>query len=377
MNSSEKIDKKEIEEFVWYLSMEVLMPGIQSVDEYRDILARLTFYKRVSDRFDERTEEIMRRDGISKEAAKKKKDQYRFYVPDEAHWSALEKRLNDDIGPAIQKAFKLIEEANDNIPEGMLTMSSFCEKYEWVLDELMGEFSKKQFANKNLKNSDTLGHLVERLTYWPDNKKVNNGRDYYESQKVNRLLAHLLAPKPGMTVYDPCFGFGNTLIELSRHVNNEIEIYGQENNLGRWSVGEINMMLHRIHDADLACGDALASPQFIEGEKPKKFDRIVASPPKYKRWQKDQIENDQIDNQFPYGLPSTAHTDWFWVQHVISSMKDGGKAGVILGSGALFRGGKEKEIRKAILQDDLIEAVIALPQRLAPDPVSNNILILK
>ncbi|MDZ7688408.1 MAG: N-6 DNA methylase [Halobacteriales archaeon] len=146
----------------------------------------------------------------------------------------------------------------------------------------------------------------------------------------------------------------------------DISLYGQEKNLNTWAIGQMNVLLHELYDAKIEKGDTITDPKRVtKHDELEVFDRVIANPMwNQKEWSKDWVEDNEPYNRFPYGLPPSNRGDWAWIQLMIASLNETGKAGVVMDNGVLFRSRSEKKIRKPVLEDDLVEAVIALPENL-------------
>ena len=179
-----------------------------------------------------------------------------------------------------------------------------------------------------------------------------------------------LNPQPGMKVYDPTSGSGGMLVQTRNYLldnnlsPNDLSLYGQEMNLNTWAISKMNMFLHGVFNADIRKGDTLREPQHVKDGRLMRFDRVIANPPfSLKKWGKDEADSDSF-GRFPYGTPPKDAGDFAFIQHMIASLNNHGKLGVVVPHGVLFRGSSEKEIRKGMLEDDLLEAVIGLPSSL-------------
>ena len=213
---------------------------------------------------------------------------------------------------------------------------------------------------------DMLGNAYEYLIkHFADltNKKAG---EFYTPRSVVHLLGLILDPKPGDTVYDPACGTGGMLLECVDHLKDTgadyrtLKLYGQEKNLTSSSIARMNMFLHGIEDFQIARGDTLKTPMFFEGDALKKFDCVIANPPfSLKDWGAENWVNDPYGRNIA-GVPPKGNGDMAWVQHMISSMNETGSMTVVLPHGALFRKGAEGKIRQALLEHDLIEAVIGV-----------------
>jgi len=186
-----------------------------------------------------------------------------------------------------------------------------------------------------------------------------------------KLLVEILDPKPNMRVYDPCCGSGGMLVYSADHIRDNgnsmerISLFGQERNLNTWGICKMNMFLHNLYDAKIAKGDTMRDPQFTEDGKLQQFDRVIANPMwNQSEWSKNYLKDSAPYGRFTYGYPPKNSADWAWIQHMLASANNHGKVGVVIDNGVLFRSRSEGKIRKKVLKDDLIEAVIALPSNL-------------
>src|SRR6056297_3542902 len=368
----EKIVLDTLESYLWEAA-NILRGNIDSAD-YKNYIFGLLFLKRLNDRFEERAEELMEKESIPKDAAYKDKDFHNYFVPKKARWSYIQKQKRD-IGAFLNKAFELLEDENDNIENKVLTSTDFNDKDRLpddVLEELIVHFSKKRFRNEDLADPDIFGRAYEYLIRQFADDAGKKGGEFYTPREVVQLIVKCVDPEPSHRVYDPCCGSGGMLIYSSDHIQQqgatpeEISLYGQERNLNTWAIGQMNMMLHELHGAEIRKGDTIRDPQFTTpNDELKLFDRVIANPMwNQKDWNKPWVEENEPYNRFSYGLPPKNRGDWAWIQLMIASMNETGKAGVVMDNGILFRSRSEKKIRKPILEADLVEAVIALPENL-------------
>ncbi len=224
--------------------------------------------------------------------------------------------------------------------------------------------SKIKVGNKDY-SADVMGDSYEFLIKkFADLSKKNAG-EFYTPRSIVRLLIMLMAPQAGETVYDPACGTGGMLIEAIRYMKSDKKtygrIYGQEKNLATSAIARMNLFLHGAKDFKVTQGDTLRSPNFLEGGKIKTFDCVVANPPfSLKSWGAEQFSSD-IYGRNIWGSPSDSNADYAWLQHMVMSMNPkNGRCAVVLPQGVLFRGGKEGEIRRNLVESDKLECVISL-----------------
>ncbi len=231
-------------------------------------------------------------------------------------------------------------------------------------------FQKHRLRNEDFENPDLLGSAYEYLIKQFADSAGKKGGEFYTPSQVVWLLVNLIKPTAGMKVYDPTAGSGGMLIQTRNYLqlNGEnprnISLYGQERNLNTWAICKLNMFLHGVLNADIQKGDTLGDPKHTKRGELQLFDRVIANPPfSLKKWGKDLADSDPY-GRYPYGTPPKDAGDLAFIQHMIASLNAEGKMGVVVPHGVLFRGGSEKEIRKGIIEDDLLEAVIGLPSAL-------------
>jgi type I restriction enzyme M protein len=297
----------------------------------------------------------------------------KVFIPERARWSAI-KEQTEDIGAAINKAFVVLEQEN-SVLEGVLTTVDFNDKDrlpDSVLEKLIQHYTDLKLGNENLEDADLLGRAYEYLIRQFADDAGKKGGEFYTPREVVQLLVRILDPQSGDRVYDPACGSGGMLIYSAEHIRKEdqdrmenISLFGQERNLNTWSIAKMNMFLHDLYDAQIKRGDTFTEPLFLEdGGKLQQFDRVIANPMWNQSYAKSDIKESQAYNRFNYGFPPKNSADWAWVQHMLASANRDGKVGVVLDNGVLFRSRSEGKIRKKVLKEDLIEAVIALPSNL-------------
>jgi type I restriction enzyme M protein len=384
----------KLESWLWD-SANILRGSIDSSD-FKNYIFGLLFLKRSNDVFEEDIENIMEREGLSREDAEHEPF---FKLPAEARWSEL-KKVTENNGIALDKAFAAIERENTQL-EGVLTTTKFGDKdrlSDSVLQRLLSHFNKHSLKNKDLYKPDLLGDAYEYLIKQFADDAGKKGGEFYSPRGVVTTIVHLLKPQPGNKVYDPTMGSGGMLIESAKYVagltggkvgnNVNISLYGQEKNVGTWAIGKMNMILHNFMDADLRKGDTLTNPQHIENDTLMLFDRVIANPPFSQDawWGHIEVNQEEIQldkngkekkitpnytkqvvdkhGRFQYGIPPRGYADLAFLQHMIASLKQDGKAGVVLPHGTLFRSGSEGSIREKLLKEDLIEGIVGLPPAL-------------
>ena len=387
----QKLTLEILERWLW--DSADLMRGHIDSSDFKNYIFGLLFLKRANDQFFEEAHRAVKRESISLEEALEDEDLHDFFIPPEAYWSELAKKT-ENIGVALDKAFAGIEEHNEQL-QGVMTAVHFgdSEKLpDTLLSRLLQHFNKYSLANEELENPDILGNAYEYLIREFAGDAGKAGGEFYTPKEVVQLVVGLIKPQAGNSIYDPTCGSGGMLIEsahyikahggtVGKHIN--ASLYGQEKNLSTWAIAMINMIVHGFKDSDIRKGDTLASPKHESSGELMSFDRVIANPPfSLKKWwspaevdiktdengkEKSPKYNDVVSDEygrFKYGIPPRGYGDLAFVQHMISVLKHDGRMGVVLPHGILFRGGTEGKIRKGILEDDLIEAIVGLPEKL-------------
>lgn len=364
-----KINLEVLKKHLWK-SADILRGYIDAAD-YKNYIFGLLFLKRISDVFKEEANRIIKEIGDEK-IAYRDRDYHDFFVPQKASWDYL-KTLTHDIGEAINKANDLLEEENSESLEEVLSAVDFNDKDrlpDHILSQLIHHFSQISLGNQNLERPDILGDAYEYLIAQFASSAGKKGGEFYTPKEVVELLVKILDPKEGMRVCDPACGSGGMLIQTVQHLKDKgqnpknTSLYGHEINVGTWAICKMNLLLHGLKNAKIERTDTLRDPKLLIQGQLMKFDIVIANPPfSLKNWGYEQAQNDAY-RRFRFGIPPKGYADYAFVQHMLASIHTSGKVGIVLPHGALFRSGAEGKIRKGIVEEDLIEAVIGLPPKL-------------
>ena len=359
-----KITLSQLEQ---YLSRAAwILKGPVDASDFKVYIFPLLFFKRISDVYDEEyTNALDESDGDSEYATLP--EFHRFEIPEGCHWKDIREQTSN-IGLAIEQALRGIEQANQEFLYGIFGDAQWSNKNKLsdrLLIDLIEHFSQYDLCNSNV-DSDLLGNSYEYLIkHFADltNKKAG---EFYTPRSVVHLLGLILDPHEGETIYDPACGTGGMLLECVDHLKDNkedyrtLKLFGQEKNLTSSSIARMNMFLHGIEDFQIHRGDTLRNPAFFEADGLKTFDCVIANPPfSLKEWGAENWANDPYGRNIA-GVPPKGNGDMAWVQHMIKSMNSTGRMTVVLPHGALFRKGAEGKIRKELLEQDMLEAVIGL-----------------
>ena len=337
--------------------------------DWKSYILPMLFFKRICDVWDEEVQEAVETYG--EDFA----DEHRFQVPEGCHWNAV-RETPVNVGTALQNAMRGIEAANQKHLYGVFGDAQWTNKDrlpDALLKDLIEHFSALKLGNQQV-TSDIVGDAYEFLIKKFADATNKKAGEFYTPRSVVRLMVDILDPQEGETIYDPACGTGGMLLGAVAHVRDRGgdprtfygKLYGQEKNLTTSSVARMNLLLHGLEDFSVERGDTLRSPVFTDpGGGLATFDCVIANPPfSLQQWGREIWENDPWGRAFA-GLPTDSSGDFAWVQHMVKSMAEGsGRMAVVLPQGALFRGGIEGQIRKYLLEHDLVEVAIGLAPNL-------------
>ncbi len=321
----------------------------------------------------------------------------RFYIPQSYHWDALRSHPADGhLGEFLTEAMREVARLNPLL-QGVLDVKDFNETQSGQrtlgddrLAQLIEVMSRYRLGLQDTE-PDILGRAYEYLLRKFAEGQGQSAGEFYTPKEVGWLMAKLINPAPYTTIYDPACGSGGLLIKPrllfeQAHPDKKSQapqIYGQESNATTYAMAKMNAFLHDFIGADFRIGDTFRNPRFVtDGTALQRFDYVLANP----MWNQDSMTKTFYANdswrRFQDGIPPNSSADWAWVQHMLNSLKGNGRAAIVLDTGAVSRGSgakqknKERDIRKAFVENDLIEGVLLLPDDLFYNTGSPGIILL-
>jgi type I restriction enzyme M protein len=374
------MNQKELETYLWGAAK--TLRGNIDAGDYKQYIFPLLFLKRICDVYDEEFEKALKESEGDVEYASFS-EHHHFIVPENAHWKKIREKTTN-IGKAIQNAMREIEIANPEKLQGIFGDASWTNKdrlSDSTLINLIEHFSQH---NLNLSNvaDDKLGNAYEYLIKEFADDSGHTAAEFYTNRTVVKLMTMIMNPKPGESVYDPTCGSGGLLLNCALHLRDEgkeyrtLKLYGQEINLITSAIARMNMFMHGIEEFKIVRGDTLSHPAFIENDQLKKFNVILANPPySIKAWDQKSFENDSYGRNI-WGTPPQGCADFAFQQHIQKSLNElNGRSVVLWPYGVLFRE-SEKEMRRKMIEDDIVECVIALGKNLFYNSIMESCLLV-
>ncbi len=368
------VSQQELESWLWGAAD--ILRGPVDPGNLRDFIFPLLFLKRLSDTWDDEHAEAVARweDHLTPEIEanwrKIEAEFHKFDIPDGCHWRDL-RRAAENHGVLIQEITQKIEEANPNRLAGIFGNAAWADPDRMPperLVRLVEHFNRYVISPSKVPN-DMLGAGYEYLLRKFSDESIKSAGQYFTPRAVIHLLVRILDPQSTDTIYDPACGSAGMLIESSNAVaaagksTAQMRFYGQEVHQTSSAIGRMNLYVHDVDDAKIVRGDTLRDPKFTDDlGKLQTFEVVIANPPfsmkdwGYERWATDPHRRSECG-----GVPPKGRGDMAWIQHMIASAKsDGGRVGVVMPHGVLFRAGAEARIRRHLIEADLLEAVIGL-----------------
>ncbi len=360
--------QKQLEDYLWGAAN--ILRGMIDAADFKQYIFPLLFFKRISDLWDEEYQlALVESNGDLSYA--EFAENHRFQIPEGCHWEDVRKK-SIDVGVALQKALMEIEKANFEMLHDVFGDAQWTNKRrmsdEKMLD-LIEHFNKLNLSVANIPH-DIMGEGYEYLIKKFADDSGHTAAEFYTNRTVVKLMTQITNPQSGESIYDPTCGSGGILLSSVLHLKEQkkeyrtLKLYGQELNLITSAIARINMFMHNVDEFLIVQGDTLDSPQILENDELKKFDVIMANPPySVKKWSQKKWINDPFGRNI-WGTPPQGCADYAFQQHIMKSLNpETGRSVVLWPHGVLFRDA-ESEIRKKMIEEDYVDAVIGLGKNL-------------
>ncbi len=399
----------------WLWDSACAIRGPVDAPKFKDYILPLVFLKRLSDVFEDELARLTEEYGSREAAERIVEDErewgviaegggsVRFYIPKEARWESIRNHGQSGLGQYLTDVVRAVARENPRLA-GVIDTKDFNETAagqrvvpDEYLARLIDVLSKHRLGLDDVE-PDILGRAYEYLLRKFAEGQGQSAGEFYTPREVAVLMAKILEPEPGMTVYDPACGSGGLLIKahlrlLETHGVREngrrqlpskmepLRLFGQEINPSTFAMARMNAVIHDM-EADIRLGDTLRNPAFKdESGRLMTFDLVTANPMWNQDFPQEVYENDPFD-RFTFGIPPASSADWGWIQHMLASLKEKGRMAVVLDTGAVSRGSgnrganRERDIRKRFVEKDLIEAVVLLPENLFYNTTAPGIILV-
>lgn len=360
--------QKQLEDYLWGAAN--ILRGMIDAADFKQYIFPLLFFKRVSDLWDEEYQTALA-EGDGDLTFAEFAENHRFQIPKGCHWEDVRKKTVD-VGAFLQKALNGIEKANFEMLHDVFGDAQWTNKRrmsdEKMLD-LIEHFSKMKLTIAEVPH-DIMGEGYEYLIKKFADDSGHTAAEFYTNRTVVKLMTQITDPKSSESIYDPTCGSGGILLSAALHLKEQgkeyrtLKLYGQELNLITSAIARINMFMHNVDEFLIVQGDTLDSPQILENDELKKFDVIMANPPySVKKWSQSKWMNDPFGRNI-WGTPPQGCADYAFQQHIMKSLNpETGRSVVLWPHGVLFRD-SEAGIRKRMIEEDYVDAVIGLGKNL-------------
>ena len=357
-------DLKGLENKLWEASDK--MRGAVPVSSYKFIVLGLIFLKYISDSFEEKYQELVEEGYGLEEDRNSYMAENIFYVPARARWEYLNAHSKDaNIGQIIDEALEEIEKENPSL-KGVLIKNYNSPDYRNVnLGELIDLFTNIKIGSKEAQDKDILGRIYEYFLGQFASNELQKGGEFYTPACLVRTMVEILEPYKGR-IYDPTCGSGGMFVQSVKFIEKHkgtmqnVAIFGQEKNPTTWKLAKMNLAIRGINNEGLG---KFADDTFHNDlHKDLKADFVLANPPfNISDWGQEKLVDDA---RWKYGIPPKGNANFAWVEHMVSKLSINGKAAIILANGSLSAGGQEEEIRKNLIEADLVDCILAMPSNL-------------
>ncbi|HUI29715.1 MAG TPA: N-6 DNA methylase [Candidatus Acidoferrales bacterium] len=406
ISRSAVLSNRSMEQMLWDAACSIR--GEKDAPKFKDYIIPLLFIKRLSDVFDDEVQRLTERFGEQKTALDILEHDHslvRFYIPPEARWLVVSNREPfkwakgkepKSLGEQLTTTIRAIVKYNPSLA-GVIDIVDYNETRngereisDGALRGVIETFSDPRYRlGLHDVEPDFLGRCYEYLLRKFAEGQGQSAGEFFTPTEVGFLIAEIMRPRPGEECYDYACGSCGLLIklqlvcrELDRLSKVPLKLYGQELQADNYAIGCMNRIIHDM-DAEILRGDSMRNPKFRDSDtRLKKFDIVVANPMWNQGFDPDVYENDPFERFEEQGGITTSKGDWAWLQHTMASLKDSGRAAVVLDTGAVTRGSgsknedKERNIRKWFVEHDFVDGVILLPDNLFYNTTAAGIIIV-
>ena len=364
------ITQQELNTLLWNAANSAR--GIVDASIFKDYSLAMLFYKYISDMHKAELNELIKQYGDKPERLEMKKKNMRFQIPEGYSFEEVASQsMKNNIGEIINKALQSIEEANEKHLKDIFTVDfnsqsilGQTDQRNQMLRNLLSDFAKIDLTDVG--KTDLLGNAYMYLLKQFASDAGKKAGEFFTPETVSRLIAKLAMPKTGDRICDPTCGSGSLLLMVGEEVgNDDFALYGQEKVGSTYNLARMNMFIHHLEDTELEWGDTLNNPLLKDENGLRKFEVVVANPPfSLDKWGYENLEDDEY-NRFHRGMPPKSKGDYAFISHMVEVAKEKqGRVAVIVPHGVLFRGASEASIRKAFIEENILDAVIGLPSGL-------------
>lgn len=378
---TDRLSQKELESHLWKAA--TLLRGLVDASDYKQYIFPLLFFKRLSDVWDGDFSQAYEETSDKGYATATAND--RFTIPTGVHWEDV-RNASYDVGRALLDAFQAIEAANPQRLRGVFGNAAWTDKGQMpdeTLKNLIEHFSKHKLSLSKVPE-DELGNGYEFLIKQFADDSGHTAQEFYTNRTLVHLMAQMLEPQAGETIYDPTCGTGGMLISCLAEVKRRggdtrtMGLYGQELINITAAIARMNLVLHGVADFDIRSGNTLHDPALVEGDRLKTFDVVLANPPySIKKWNREAWQRDPWGRNF-LSTPPQGRADYAFLQHILKSLDPKtGRCAILFPHGVLFRN-EEAHMRQKLVESDLLECVLGLgPGLFYNSPMEACVLVCK
>src|SRR3989454_992959 len=377
----EHMSQQELESYLWGAAK--LLRGLIDAGDYKQYVFPLLFFKRLSDVWDEEYQSAL--DETKDKSYARATADDRFAIPDGAHWSDV-RSASREVGRALLNAFRAIETANPKRLSGVFGNASWTDKAQMpdeTVKNLIEHFSQHTLSLVHVLE-DELGNAYEYLIKQFADDSGHTAQEFYTNRTLVHLMTQMLGPEAGERIYDPTVGTGGMLISSLTEVKRRggdtrtLGLYGQELIHITAAIARMNLVLHGVEDFEIVAGNTLSNPAFIERDRLRTFDVVLANPPySIKKWNREAWQSDPWGRNF-LGTPPQGRADYAFFQHILKSLDPKtGRCAILFPHGVLFRN-EEAEMRRKLVESAMLECVLGLgPNLFYNSPMEACIVICR